>query len=156
VGSLERGGWGGGGPPHRESVAESAEAPHPSNAHAIAPDAGAGFVDVAAQHELAEGALLGVTLPTGAAVCLYNDRGRIGAIGNVCTHAEFLMSDGVLHGDGTLECIWHGARFDCATGAVRRHPASEPLPVYPVRLEAGRVLVGVEPEVPPRPSPPAP
>jgi len=99
------------------------------------------YVDVAATDELAEGELLGVTLPDGEAVCLYNDRGTIGAIGNVCTHAEFLMSDGVLHGDGTVECIWHGARFDCRTGAVRRHPASEPLPVYAVRIEGARVLV---------------
>jgi nitrite reductase/ring-hydroxylating ferredoxin subunit len=100
------------------------------------------YADVASASDLPEGALLGVTLPGGAAVCLYNHGGRIGAVGNVCTHAEFLMSDGVLHGDGTLECIWHGARFDCLTGAVRRHPASEPLPVYPVQVQAGRVLVG--------------
>jgi nitrite reductase/ring-hydroxylating ferredoxin subunit len=107
------------------------------------------FVNVAALDELSVGTLLGVTLPTGAPVCLYNDRGTIGAVGDVCTHAAFLMSDGVLHADGTLECVWHGARFDCRTGAVRRHPASEPLPVYPVRIEDGRVLVGVTPEAPP-------
>jgi nitrite reductase/ring-hydroxylating ferredoxin subunit len=106
------------------------------------------FVAVASIDDLPAGALVGVTLPTGAAVCLYNDRGTIGAIGNVCTHAAFLMSDGVLHADGTLECVWHGARFDCRTGAVRRHPASEPLPVYPVRLEGGQVLVQVPPPAP--------
>jgi nitrite reductase/ring-hydroxylating ferredoxin subunit len=100
------------------------------------------FADVAATVDLPVGALLGVTLPDGAAVCLYNSGGTIGAVGNVCTHAEFLLSDGVLHEDGTLECIWHGARFDCRTGAVRRHPAVDPLPVYPVRVEDGRVLVG--------------
>ena len=104
------------------------------------------FVNVAAIDELSAGTLLGVTLPTGAEVCLYNHRGTIGAVSNVCTHADFLMSDGALHADGTLECAWHGARFDCRTGAVRRHPASEPLPVYPVRLEGGRVLVRVEPQ----------
>lgn len=109
---------------------------------------------VALVGDLPEGTLLGVTLPGGTAVCLYNDRGRIGAIGNVCTHAEFLMSDGVLHGDGTLECVWHGARFDCRTGAVRRQPAVEPLPVYPIRIEDGRVLVGTvsEPAVTPAPA----
>jgi nitrite reductase/ring-hydroxylating ferredoxin subunit len=100
------------------------------------------YSDVAAAADLPEGTLLGVTLPDGAPVCLYNVGGTIGAVGNVCTHAEFAMSDGVLHGDGTLECIWHGARFDCRTGAVRRAPASEPLPIYAVRVEDGRVLVG--------------
>ncbi len=100
------------------------------------------FEDVAAVADVAEGAMLGVTLDGGAPVCVFNFRGSIGAVGNHCTHAEFLISDGVLHGDGTLECVWHGARFDCRTGAVRRNPAEFPLPVYEVRTEAGRVLVG--------------
>ena len=43
---------------------------------------------------------------------------------------------------GTLECIWHGARFDCATGRVCRGPAEDPLPVFAVRIEGDRVLVG--------------
>jgi nitrite reductase/ring-hydroxylating ferredoxin subunit len=101
------------------------------------------FADVAAASDLPEGELLGVTLPDGEPVCLYNHRGTIGAVGGRCTHAEFAMSDGVLHDDGTIECVWHGARFDCRSGAVRRHPATEPLPVYSVHVEQGRVLVGV-------------
>ena len=92
--------------------------------------------------------MLGVTLSDGAPVCVFNHRGVIGAVGNLCTHAEFLISDGVLHGDGTLECLWHGARFDCRTGAVRRHPAEEPLPVYEARELNGRELVRPSP-VPP-------
>jgi 3-phenylpropionate/trans-cinnamate dioxygenase ferredoxin subunit len=94
------------------------------------------FVPVAGTGDIAEGEMLGLTLPNGAPVCLFRSRGEIGAIGNVCTHAQFLMSDGVLHGDG----------FDCRTGAVRRHPASEPLPVYPVRIDGDRVLVSLTPE----------
>lgn len=100
------------------------------------------FADVAAVADVPDGELLGVTLPDGVPVCLYNQGGEIGAVGGLCTHAEFAMSDGVLRGDGTIECVWHGARFDCRTGGVRRHPATEPLPVYGVRIEAGRVLVG--------------
>jgi 3-phenylpropionate/trans-cinnamate dioxygenase ferredoxin subunit len=98
--------------------------------------------DVVAVADLPEGTMLGVTLSDGAPVCVFNHRGVIGAVGNLCTHAEFLISDGVLHGDGTLECLWHGARFDCRTGAVRRHPAELPLPVYEAREVSGRVLVG--------------
>ena len=102
----------------------------------------AAFHDVGSVAELPDGELLGAVLPDGTAVCVYNDRGTIGAVGDVCTHAEFAMSDGVLHGDGTLECVWHGARFDCRTGAVRRHPAVDPLPVYQVSVEGDRILVG--------------
>ena len=99
-------------------------------------------VDVAATSDVAEGELLGVTLPDGTLVCLYNRDGEIGAVGGQCSHAEFAMAEGTLHADGTIECAWHGARFDCRTGAVRRSPAIDPLPVYAVRVEQGRVLVG--------------
>ena len=100
------------------------------------------YVDVAATADLPDGHLLGVTLPDGASVCLYNRHGEIGALGGVCTHAEFAMAEGTLRDDGTIECVWHGARFDCRTGGVRRLPGTDPLPVYAVRVEHGRVLVG--------------
>ena len=100
------------------------------------------FHDVASTSDVPEGELLGAVLPDGTPVCLYNHRGTIGAVSDVCTHSEFAMSDGVLHGDGTLECVWHGARFDCRTGAVRRHPATLPLSVYQVNVQADRILVG--------------
>lgn len=92
--------------------------------------------------DLPEGATLGVKRSDGLEVCLFNYRGTIGAVGNECTHAEFLLSDGSLRNDGTLECVWHGARFDCRTGRVCRGPAEDPVPVFAVRVENGRVLVG--------------
>ena len=100
------------------------------------------FEDVAAAADVRQGELLGVTLADGVPVCVFNFEGTIGAVGDLCTHAEYNISDGVLHRDGSLECLWHGARFDCRTGSVRRQPAEEPLPVYPVRVVDGRVLVG--------------
>lgn len=99
------------------------------------------FEDVAALSDLPEGGMLGVTLSDGAPVCVFNHDGTIGAVGNLCTHAEFNISDGVMHEDGTLECIWHGARFDCRTGEAKRLPAQEPLPVYAVQIENDRVMV---------------
>ena len=99
------------------------------------------FEDVAARAALPVGELLGALLSDGTPVCLYNDRGTIGAVRDVCSHAEFPLSDGVLHGDGTLECMWHGARYDCRTGAVRRGPAVDPLDVFETRVEGERILV---------------
>ena len=99
------------------------------------------FADVASVADVREGELLGVLLPDGEAVCLYNLKGEIGAVGDVCTHAEFAMSAGTLHADGTIECVWHGAQFDCRTGAVRRQPATDALPVFDVRVQGGRVFV---------------
>jgi nitrite reductase/ring-hydroxylating ferredoxin subunit len=106
------------------------------------------LTDVGAASDLPEGEMLGVTLPEGEVVCLFNHRGTIGAVGGRCTHAEFDMADGVLRDDGTIECVWHGARFDCRTGAVRRHPATEPLPVYSVHVEQGRILLGALEAIP--------
>ena len=32
------------------------------------------------------------------------------------------MSDGTLRADGTIECVWHGARFDAAPAVCRGPP----------------------------------
>ena len=106
------------------------------------------FVDVAAIDEVPEDGVLGVEGPGGRAVCLVRFQGTITAFADECTHQAFPLSAGEVQADGTLECVWHGARFDCLTGAVRREPAIDALTVYPVRIDGDRVLVG-PPEVAP-------
>jgi nitrite reductase/ring-hydroxylating ferredoxin subunit len=51
------------------------------------------------------------------------------------------LSAGEVLSDGTIECPWHGARFDCVTGAVRRGPAVDDVKAYAVRVEGDTVLV---------------
>jgi 3-phenylpropionate/trans-cinnamate dioxygenase ferredoxin subunit len=68
--------------------------------------------------------------------------GQISALSDICTHQHFSMSQGDLLPDGTLQCAWHGARYDCSTGQVKQVPATSPLPVFQVRLDGERVLVG--------------
>jgi 3-phenylpropionate/trans-cinnamate dioxygenase ferredoxin subunit len=99
------------------------------------------FYAVADADDIAEGELVSVTTPRGE-VCLLRHDGEIYAVSNCCTHSEFPISDGTLGPDASLECVWHGARFDCRTGAVRKGPAEDPLPVYEVKVERGKVLVG--------------
>jgi nitrogen fixation NifU-like protein len=100
------------------------------------------FESVANVTDLPEGSLLGVRTNSGDEVCLFNYRGTIGAVHNVCTHAEFPMSDGTLTSDGCLECVWHGAQYSCLTGEVKRGPAVDALPVYEVRVKDGKIQVG--------------
>ena len=100
------------------------------------------FEYLADANDLPEGTMLGVKRSDGFDICLFNYRGTIGAVGNECTHAEFFLSDSYLRKDGTLECAWHGARFDCRTGEVCRGPAEDPIPVFSVRVDDGRVYVG--------------
>jgi len=101
-----------------------------------------GFIEVARLDELPEPGVLGVEGPDGRQVCLVRFEGQVTAYGDECTHQAFPLSAGEVHADGTLECVWHGARFDCLTGAVCREPAIDPLTPYAVRVEGDRVLVG--------------
>ena len=109
----------------------------------VAPAAGgvAGFDRVARLGDLPAGTLLAVTRGS-ERICLFNQGGRIRAVHDLCTHQAFPMSEGTLEADGTIECAWHGARFDCATGEVRQGPAAEPLTMYEVRVEGDDILVG--------------
>ena len=101
-----------------------------------------GFDFVADLGDVPDGELVRVARADGEPICLANLGGEILAVSDVCTHQDFPMSSGALLADGTIECAWHGARFDCRTGAVRFPPADEPLPVYDVRVSEGRIYVG--------------
>jgi 3-phenylpropionate/trans-cinnamate dioxygenase ferredoxin subunit len=85
--------------------------------------------------------LLPVTLPDGTPVCLVSHEGAVHALHDRCTHAEYSLSAGELKPDGTVQCLWHGATFDCRTGAVRRGPATEPVRTFAVRVEGDEVFV---------------
>jgi len=109
------------------------------------------FEPVARVEELPPGTLLGVKAPAGRALCLVNRDGVIGALHDCCSHADFPLSEGALHADGTIECVWHGARFDCRTGAACKAPAIDPVTVYEVKVEDGVILVGPVVRRPKRP-----
>lgn len=101
-----------------------------------------GFEAVALVADVQERIPLGVTRANGERVCLIRRGKIITAVQDICTHQEFAMSAGDVLSDGTIQCAWHGARFDCTTGEVRQVPATEPLPVYEVRIDGDRILVG--------------
>lgn len=101
-----------------------------------------GFELVARVSEVPDQATLAVTRASGERICLIRRGSRITAVHDICTHQEFSMSSGDVLSDGTIQCAWHGARFDCATGEVKQVPATEPLPIYEVAVEGDRILVG--------------
>jgi 3-phenylpropionate/trans-cinnamate dioxygenase ferredoxin subunit len=100
------------------------------------------FEPVASVSDLTDGTVLQRVRPSGDAVCLVRYKGEISALSDICTHQHFSMSLGDLLPDGTLQCAWHGARYDCKTGQVNQEPATAPLPVFQVRLEGDTILVG--------------
>lgn len=100
------------------------------------------FEPVGSLKDLSEGMTLQRVLSSGEAVCLIRHRNEVSAVSDICTHQHFSMSEGDVLADGTLQCAWHGARFDCRTGEVRQGPAESPLPVYEVRIEGDAILIG--------------
>lgn len=90
-------------------------------------------------------------VPAGGAVCATVDGvdiavvrtgGEIHAVSDICSHADVSLSQGDVD-DGEVECWLHGSRFDLRTGAPTGLPATEPIPVYPVKLDGDDVLVDV-------------
>lgn len=73
-------------------------------------------------------------------VCVVRSLGRIYAIRDECTHGQVRLSEGDIAG-GYVECWLHGSRFDLATGVPAGPPATEPVAVYPVRVNGGQIEV---------------
>lgn len=62
------------------------------------------------------------------------------ACGGVCTHRGGPLGEGKLTGT-RLACPWHGWMFDVRTGQCVLPSRGAGVPSYPVRVEAGEVLV---------------
>ena len=69
--------------------------------------------------------------------------GTFYAIADECSHAAIPLSEGDV-GDGEIECYFHGSRFDLRTGKPLGLPATEPVAVYPCRVDDDDVLVDVD------------
>ena len=105
----------------------------------------AGFEPVTTLTDLPPGELRRAVLADGTAVCLANHDGRVFALRDLCTHAAFPLSAGYLLPSGAVECGWHGAQFDCASGATCRGPAGDAVITYDTLVEDGRIYVRTVP-----------
>jgi len=68
--------------------------------------------------------------------------GEVFAIHDECSHAAIPLSEGDID-HCHVECWLHGSRFDLRTGKPDVLPATESVPVYPVRIDGDDVLVDV-------------
>jgi len=75
---------------------------------------------------------------------------RFHAVGALCTHYEAPLAAGALCDDRVI-CPWHHACFNVRNGEQNEPPGLDPLPVYPVRVDAGEVWVEIPAEHPPPP-----
>jgi 3-phenylpropionate/trans-cinnamate dioxygenase ferredoxin subunit len=65
------------------------------------------------------------------------------ATDGLCTHERVHLADGLVTGT-VIECPKHNGRFDVRTGAAKGAPVCVDLRTYPVRLEGGKVLIGLD------------
>ncbi|WP_320779784.1 non-heme iron oxygenase ferredoxin subunit [Streptomyces sp. CRN 30] len=78
----------------------------------------------------------------GTPVAIVRTEGDVFAINDICSHANVSLSEGEVD-DCHIECWLHGSRFDLRSGKPDSLPATRPVPVYPVKIEGGSVLVDV-------------
>jgi naphthalene 1,2-dioxygenase ferredoxin component len=97
------------------------------------------WTDVADVAELFEGAGIPVA-PGGRDIALFAVEGEVFATDNLCTHGNARLCDGFVEGH-EIECPFHQGRFDLRSGAPTFAPCTEAIKTWPVKIEAGRVLL---------------
>jgi 3-phenylpropionate/trans-cinnamate dioxygenase ferredoxin subunit len=107
------------------------------------------FERVCSLSDIKEPGSLRVELEAGGhvdALAVVRFEGNVYAIEDQCSHAEVPLSEGDVEefkGAPTIECWLHGSCFDLRTGEPTNLPATEPVSVYPVRVEGEDVYVDV-------------
>jgi len=81
-----------------------------------------------------------VRLDVAVPIAVFNADGELYAIDDTCTHQDASLADGYLE-DCSIECPLHASTFDLRTGKPSGPPATEPVRIYPVRVEGDDVLV---------------
>ena len=83
----------------------------------------------------------------GHRLCVVRLSGKDGAddwyvIGDECSHADYSLSEGdVWEEEREIECPKHGSTFALETGEPQTLPATQPVPVYEVRVDGDDVVV---------------
>lgn len=79
----------------------------------------------------------------GVTIAVVLTEGEVFAINDTCSHGAVSLAEGDVNGC-TLECWLHGSEFDLRTGRPLSLPATEPVAVYPVKVEDGTVFVSTQ------------
>ena len=78
----------------------------------------------------------------GNTYCIYNTSEGYFATDGLCTHEDARLEDGLVI-DCVIECPLHQGRFDVRTGAALSAPVCVDLKTWPVKLEDGRIYIGL-------------
>lgn len=100
------------------------------------------FVRACALSDLAPESALSVEIGD-EDVAVVHSGGEYFAIRDECSHASIPLSEGDV-GNCEIECYLHGSRFDLRSGEALGLPATEPVPVFPVKVDGDDLLVDVD------------
>ena len=100
------------------------------------------FQRVGTLAEVPEGELRSFDLP-GLRLAIAHVENELFAFGDECTHEGCSLAEGILGAqEDSVVCPCHESEFDLATGEPLGGPASDPIPVYLVRVSEGWIEVG--------------
>ncbi len=100
------------------------------------------FHRVAAADDLSDGDVIEVKVGDDV-ITVFRIGDEFHATAGICTHAYARLVEGYVEGD-IVECPYHGGSFDIRTGKAVASPCTVDLKRYPLRVEAGEILVGIE------------
>ena len=81
----------------------------------------------------------------GRAVAVVRIGDDVYAIGDTCSHADVSLSEGEVDCETKeIECWKHGSTFSLETGEPQTLPATQPVPVYVVRVVDGMIEIDTE------------
>jgi nitrite reductase (NADH) small subunit/3-phenylpropionate/trans-cinnamate dioxygenase ferredoxin subunit len=81
-------------------------------------------------------------------IALFCVNGQYHAIDDVCPHMGASLSGGYLE-NNVVTCPWHAWRFRITDGTWADNPRIK-IGSYPVKVEDGDILIGIEPPPPPK------
>jgi 3-phenylpropionate/trans-cinnamate dioxygenase ferredoxin component len=99
------------------------------------------FARACATSDVASGSAIAVDV-AGTGLAVVRDGEDWYAVADECSHAAIPLSEGDVEGC-EIECWLHGSRFDLRTGKPSGLPATEPVAIYPVKVDGDDVLVDV-------------
>jgi 3-phenylpropionate/trans-cinnamate dioxygenase ferredoxin subunit len=100
----------------------------------------ANWIEVAQLNDIPDGGVRVVEVDT-RMIAIFRVGDECFALDDQCTHDGGELASGMVIGSEVI-CPRHGAKFDIRSGRVTSPPATEDVRAYPVRIEAGRVLIG--------------
>jgi 3-phenylpropionate/trans-cinnamate dioxygenase ferredoxin subunit len=78
----------------------------------------------------------------GTAICLVRCSDAFRAVADTCSHEDYSLAEGEVDAESCeIECWKHGSLFSLVTGEPLTFPATRPVAVYDVAVEAGDVVV---------------